>query len=78
VAKTTSHKPTSLNLAKVVVDEISIVGSRCGDIGLALSTLEQGLIDVSGLIEAEYKFDEFVSAFEHACRKGSKKVLVRM
>ncbi|SDL06953.1 Threonine dehydrogenase [Maridesulfovibrio ferrireducens] len=78
VAKTTSHKPTSLNLAKVVVDEISIVGSRCGDIGLALSTLEQGLIDVSGLIEAEYDFDEFVSAFEHACRKGSKKVLVRM
>ncbi|SME88313.1 MDR/zinc-dependent alcohol dehydrogenase-like family protein [Desulfovibrio gilichinskyi] len=78
VAKTTSHKPTLINLAKVVVDEISIVGSRCGDIGLALSTLEHGLIDVSGLIEAEYNFDQFLSAFEHACRKGSKKILVRM
>ncbi|WP_291329835.1 zinc-binding dehydrogenase [Desulfovibrio sp. UCD-KL4C] len=78
VAKTTSHKPTSMNLAKVVVNEISIVGSRCGDIGLALSTLEHGLIDVSGLIEAEYDFAKFHLAFEHACRKGAKKVLVRM
>ncbi len=78
VAKTTSHKPTSLNLAKVVVDEISIVGSRCGDIGLALSLLEQGLIDVSGLIEAEYPFEEFQKAFERAMGKGAKKVLVRM
>lgn len=78
VVKTTSHKPTSLNLAKVVVDEISIVGSRCGDIGLALSVLEQKMIDVSGLIEAEYDFAEFEKAFEHAMRKGTKKVLVRM
>lgn len=78
VVKTTSHKPALINLAKVVVDEISIVGSRCGDIGFALSILEHGLIDVSGLVEAEYVFDQFLSAFEHACRKGSKKVLVKM
>lgn len=78
VAKTTSHKPTQLNLAKVVVDEISIVGSRCGNIGLALSMLEKGLIDVSGLIEGEYDFADFEQAFEHAMRRGAKKVLVRM
>ncbi|WP_320169480.1 alcohol dehydrogenase catalytic domain-containing protein [Maridesulfovibrio sp.] len=78
VAKTTSHLPSSINLAKVVVDEISIVGSRCGDIGLALSVLEQGLIDVCGLIEAEYLFAEFEAAFEHSMRRGAKKVLVRM
>ncbi|WP_027721995.1 MDR/zinc-dependent alcohol dehydrogenase-like family protein [Maridesulfovibrio zosterae] len=78
VAKTTSHKPTSLNLAKVVVDEITIIGSRCGDIGLALSVLEQGRIDVTGLIEAEYDFADFVDAFDHAMKKGAKKVLVKM
>ncbi|NDV26372.1 alcohol dehydrogenase catalytic domain-containing protein [Desulfovibrio sp. JC010] len=78
VAKTTSHLPSSINLAKLVVDEISIVGSRCGDIGLALNVLEQGMIDVSGLIEAEYDFDDFTEAFERAMTKGAKKVLVRM
>lgn len=78
VAKTTSHLPSSINLAKLVVDEISIVGSRCGDIGLALSVLEQGLIDVTGLIEAEFKFADFEEAFERAMSKGAKKVLVRM
>ncbi len=78
VAKTTSHKPTSLNLAKVVVDEISIVGSRCGDLGLALSILKQNLISVSELIEYTYDFDDFSAAFDHAKRKGAKKVIVRM
>ncbi|WP_319760911.1 alcohol dehydrogenase catalytic domain-containing protein [Maridesulfovibrio sp.] len=78
VAKTTSHLPSSINLAKLVVDEISIVGSRCGDIGLAVNVLEQGMIDVSGLIEAEYDFDDFKQAFEHSMRRGAKKVLVRM
>jgi len=78
VAKTTSHLPSSINLAKLVVDEISIVGSRCGDIGLALNVLEQGMVDVSGLIDAEYKFSDFKQAFEQAMRKGSKKVLVRI
>lgn len=78
VAKTTSHLPSSINLAKLVVDEISIVGSRCGDIGLALNVLEQGMVDVSGLIDAEYEFSDFKQAFEQAMRKGSKKVLVRI
>lgn len=78
IAKTTSHLPSSINLAKLVVDEISIVGSRCGDIGLAMSVLEQGMIDVSGLIEAEYEFSDFREAFDRAMSKGAKKVLVRM
>lgn len=78
VAKTTSHLPSSINLARLVVDEISIVGSRCGDIGLALSVLEQGLVDVSGLIEAEYDFADFKQAFERAMSRGAMKVLVRM
>ncbi|WP_319780111.1 alcohol dehydrogenase catalytic domain-containing protein [Maridesulfovibrio sp.] len=78
VAKTTSHLPSSINLAKLVVDEISIIGSRCGNIGLAISVLEQRLLDVSGLIEAEYDFTDFKRAFGQAMSKGALKVLVRM
>ncbi len=78
VVKTTSHLPSSINLAKLVVDEISIVGSRCGDIGLALNVLEQGMINVTDLIEAEYDFADFKEAFDRAMAKGAKKVLVKM
>ncbi|WP_320008692.1 alcohol dehydrogenase catalytic domain-containing protein [Maridesulfovibrio sp.] len=78
VAKTTSHLPSSINLAKLVVDEISIVGSRCGDIELAMNVLERGMVDVSGLIDAEYDFSDFKQAFEQAMTRGAKKILVRM
>jgi threonine dehydrogenase-like Zn-dependent dehydrogenase len=76
VAKTTSHLPTSLNLAKVVVEEITILGSRCGDLGLALDHLAQGWVDPRPLIEAFYPFTQVAEAFIHASRPGGLKVLV--
>lgn len=78
VAKTTSHKPSTFNLAKLVVNEISLVGSRCGDIGYAVSMLENNLLNVLPLIEAEYAFSDFGPAFEHALKKGSLKILLNM
>lgn len=75
-AKTTSHAPSQINLAKIVVDEITVLGSRCGDIGLALSFLKDGLVDVSALIEARYPFADFEQAFAHASRKGALKILL--
>ncbi|MFH1034277.1 MAG: alcohol dehydrogenase catalytic domain-containing protein [Pseudomonadota bacterium] len=77
VLKTTSHLPSSLNLAKVVVDEIAILGSRCGNLALALDQLTQGCIDVSPLIEKIYPFTELPTALEHARQKGALKVLLR-
>jgi len=77
VAKTTSHKPSEIDLAKVVVDEISIVGSRCGDFALAISFLENGWVDVLPMIEEIYSFSEFEKAFFRAMQPGAKKVLVR-
>lgn len=76
VAKTTSHAPTQVDMARIVVDEISIVGSRCGDMDLALRFLENKWVDVSPLIEATYPFSDFVNAFERAMQPGAKKVLV--
>lgn len=78
VLKTTSHEPSTVNLARVVVDEITLVGSRCGDMGLALHYLSEGLVDVRELIEARFSFDRFEEAFAAACRPGAMKVLVTM
>lgn len=77
VAKTTSHQLSKLALAKIVVDEITVVGSRCGDFALALEFLKNRWLEVAPLIEAIYGFSRFPQAFDHAMRPGAKKVLIR-
>ena len=76
VAKTTSHTPTQLNLARLVVNEITLTGSRCGDLGLALAWLAGGWPPVQPLIEAVYPLAELPQALEHAGRPGALKVLI--
>ncbi len=76
VAKTTSHERSELNLAALVVDEITVVGSRCGDMGLAVSYLAHKWVDVRPLIEAVYPFVQFPEAFDRAQHPGARKVLV--
>lgn len=69
----------SLNLmSSLVVDEIQVIGSRCGPFAPALRLLERGLIDVKSLIHARYPLDEGIVAFEHAARPGVLKVLIEM
>jgi len=77
VAKTTSHEPSKIDMAKVVVDEISVIGSRCGNLNLALTFLKNKLVDPVPLIDSVYPFDKFPEAFERALAPGAKKVLVR-
>ena len=70
--------PASL-LTKVVVNEIDVVGSRCGYRGCfrtALILLGDGKVDVAPLVEATYRLAEFARAFEHAARPGALKVLL--
>ncbi len=76
VLKTTVAEAVSIDTARVVVDEINIVGSRCGDMSRAVTMLENGNVDPTPLIEARYSLDEADRAFEHAQRKGALKVLV--
>jgi len=77
VVKTTSHEPSKIDLARVVVAEINILGSRCGDMALALDFLRNKWVKVRPLIEAIYPFAQFKEAFARARRPGAKKVLVR-
>ncbi len=77
VAKTTSHLKSEIDMAKVVVDEITIMGSRCGDIALAAHYLANGWVEPAPLIETILPFAEFREAFEIARTPGALKVLVQ-
>lgn len=76
VLKTTTFAPTPVNMARVVVDEITLVGSRCGNFRLAAAFLRDRLVDVLPLIEAAYPFQAFPEALAAAARPGAMKVLV--
>lgn len=76
VLKTTSHRTSELNLAAVVVNEITLLGSRCGNMALALEQLTRGLVDVRPLIETVFPFADCPVAFARAATPGARKVLV--
>lgn len=77
VMKSTFAGAPPVDLTKIVVDEITVVGSRCGPFAPALDLLEQGAIDVESTIEAEYPLAQALAAMQHAARPGVKKVLLR-
>ena len=77
ILKSTYHGHVEADLTGLVVDEITVVGSRCGPFPAALRLLEQGLVDVHPLIAAEYRLADSMAAFEHAARPGALKVLIR-
>jgi threonine dehydrogenase-like Zn-dependent dehydrogenase len=76
VLKTTVAEPIPVELSIAVVNELRLVGSRCGDMRAAVAALAAGAIDPSPLIEARYGLSSAVSALEHAGRKGALKVLI--
>ena len=59
-----------------MVDEISLVGSRCGPFEPALRALADGTIPVERMVEATYGLDQGAKALEHAARAGTLKVLI--
>lgn len=77
VLKSTFHGTPTWAAARVVVDEITIVGSRCGRFGPALDVLANGSIDVERLIEDEMPLNDGVRAVERAGEKGVLKILLR-
>jgi threonine dehydrogenase-like Zn-dependent dehydrogenase len=76
VLKSTYHGPVEADLTMAVVDKVTLVGSRCGPFAPALRLLEQGLVDVTPLIQARYPLSEALTTFEHTARPGALKVLV--
>jgi alcohol dehydrogenase len=78
VLKSTAAAGKSLNLAPVVVDEITIVGSRCGPFREALHALDTKSVDVLSLIHRRMKLEQGVAALDLASQRGVLKVLLQM
>jgi threonine dehydrogenase-like Zn-dependent dehydrogenase len=76
VMKSTYKGDMSVNFSSIVVDEINILGSRCGPFEPALRLMESRQVDPTVLIANEFKLDEALKAFERAAETGVLKVLV--
>ncbi len=77
VLKSTIAANEGLNLAPIVVNEITIVGSRCGRFKPVLRLFEQGKIDVKPLISGIFSVDDFEKAFKENEKKETLKILVK-
>jgi threonine dehydrogenase-like Zn-dependent dehydrogenase len=75
VLKSTYSGKTEMDMSALVVDEITILGSRCGPFAPALKLLEDGKVDPLPMIGARFKLLDGLKAFEHARSAGSGKVL---
>lgn len=78
ILKSTYQEMPRANLTRIAVDEIRVIGSRCGPFDAALRLLSAGMVDVESLIDARYPLDDGLQAVEHAARKGALKVLLEM
>lgn len=76
VLKTTIAGDYAINLAPVVIDEVTIVGSRCGPFPRAIEALASGEVDPMPLLGPEFPIDRAEDAFRAASAKGSKKVTI--
>ncbi|MDQ3440731.1 MAG: alcohol dehydrogenase catalytic domain-containing protein [Planctomycetota bacterium] len=78
VLKSTFAAGKPLNLAPLVIDEINVIGSRCGPFREAIRALAEKQIDVASLISRRMKIEQGVEAMELAGRPGVLKVIVTM
>jgi len=77
VLKSTFHGKTEIEAAPLVVNEISVVGSRCGRFAPALELLKSSAVDVDSLIEDEFPLSAGLQAIGRAAQPGVLKVLLR-
>jgi threonine dehydrogenase-like Zn-dependent dehydrogenase len=77
VLKTTVAGTYEIDLAPIVIDEVRVIGSRCGPFPRAIDALAGKQIDVRPLIGAEFALDDAEDAFRTASAKGAKKVILR-
>jgi threonine dehydrogenase-like Zn-dependent dehydrogenase len=74
VVKSTFHGETPVSFSPLVVDEITVVGSRCGPFADAIDLLAARRVDVTPLLAGVYPLAQFAEAFDQA-KRGSKVIL---
>ena len=77
VMKSTYAGSLNVNASSLVVDEITLIGSRCGPFAKALDLLRDRRVDVRPLIDSTYLLADGVKAFQRAAERGALKVLIR-
>ena len=77
ILKSTMHGVVGVDTAPVIVNEITLVGSRCGRFEPALHLLNHNLIPVEEMISEQFPLADATRAFETAARKDVLKVLLR-
>lgn len=75
--KSTYEGLPQADLTRIAVEEIRVIGSRCGSFKSALSLMSNGLVDVKSMIDAEYSLKDGLQAFDYARQKGMLKVLLK-
>ena len=69
VLKSTFAAEVKLNLSRLVVDEVQLLGSRCGPFAPALRLLDHGLIQVQPLVAGHFSLRQGLDAFAAASRR---------
>jgi alcohol dehydrogenase len=75
--KSTVHGLVTIDTAPVIVNEVTLVGSRCGRFEPAIRLLASGNIQVAQMISDEFPLDRAPEAFAEAAKKGVLKILLR-
>ncbi len=78
ILKTTAASSAPLNLAPIVINEITMLGSRCGRFAPALAALESGRLDPRPLISARFSFNDALAAFDAAAQPSNFKCLLQI
>ncbi|MFT7670652.1 MAG: 2-desacetyl-2-hydroxyethyl bacteriochlorophyllide A dehydrogenase [Planctomycetota bacterium] len=76
VLKTTVALPEGIDLSPIVIHELQVIGSRCGDMAEAVAMLSRGEINPLPLVDKRFALKETSKAFERAAQRGILKVLV--
>lgn len=77
IMKSTVHGLVSIDTAVPIVNEITLVGSRCGRMEAAIPLLASGKVRVDALVSEEFPLDQAPAAFTRAATTGVMKVLLR-
>ncbi|MCB8944193.1 MAG: alcohol dehydrogenase catalytic domain-containing protein [Ardenticatenaceae bacterium] len=77
ILKSTFHGAVNLDLTKLVVSEINVIGSRCGPFAPALRLLARRQIQVEALVDGQYPLHDGLAAFAHAAQPSVRKILLQ-
>ncbi len=78
IIKTTIAKRDQIDLNHVVINELVLIGSRCGPFPVAIKAIETKSVDLFPLISSSYSLGEGIKAFQYASRRDVLKVILKI